>query len=164
MKDTPDDKIHAFCTVDPSYLKRDGDQIFCTKCSREMADLDAPEDGRSAAGARSKGLLCGVISAAALSSCATNKDVSPDKEGQLYLGLPPANEEEIPLPGVYYGRFKAPLESEVSSYPEAKPVEGKPGFVESPYGGHLVDVSRIPPGSVVIDPNFDVESKQFFRI
>jgi hypothetical protein len=162
MKDTPEDKIHAFCTVDPSEMEREGDQIICTKCSREMANLDANKGEQpSRSGARSKGFLCGVIFAAALSSCATNSEVAPDGEGQPCDGSAPPGEEEIPLPGVYYGSIKAPVDFE---YPNAKPVEGEPGIVESPYGGHRVDVSRIPPGSLVIDPNFSVESEKYFRI
>jgi len=180
MKETPKSKIHAFCTVDPSFIERDGDQIICRKCSREMADLDA-EDGAgstSSRGGRSKRLLCGVLSAAALSSCSTTEK----DEGTLYLGYQAPSDEEIPVHGrlpieSYEGAQlpgkrptpmllagKADIGHDASNYPEAKPIDGQPGKVKSPYGGHTVDVSRVPPNSLVIDPKFGAESDKFFRI
>jgi len=166
MKKFSHDKIQAFCTVDPSFLERDGDQIICRKCSREMADLDAANAGKStAAGSRSKQLLCGVISAAALSSCTVGKIEQPHQKGKFDPGKPSKpNEEETPLPGIYYGSRQEPVNFESTSYPEAKPIKGQPDMVESPYGGHPVDVSNVPPNSLVIDPKFGAESDKFFRI
>ncbi|HEX8373486.1 MAG TPA: hypothetical protein VF585_11945 [Chthoniobacterales bacterium] len=41
----------------------------------------------------------------------------------------------------------------VQDYPTAKAVEGKPGFVNSPFGGSgIVDVRGYPPGTEVKDP------------
>jgi hypothetical protein len=172
MKDMPPShkKIRAFCTVDPSYLEREGDQIFCRKCSREMANLDLEDGDSQPTGGRARRLLCGVISAAALSSCTTGK-MAPD-DGVPLLDRNP-HKDEVPLPGIkvyqgegaVYGSFRSDYDgASTDTYPKAIHIEGKPGFVESPYGGHPVDVSRIPPGSLVIDPKFGAESGKIFRI
>lgn len=48
-------------------------------------------------------------------------------------------------------------------YPPAVAVEGKPGFVTSPYSGKIIDVNDIPPGTLVADPTYPVEEKKYFR-
>ena len=48
-------------------------------------------------------------------------------------------------------------------YPPAIALEGKPGFVTSPYNGKIIDVNGIPPGTLVADPTFPTEEKKYFR-
>lgn len=48
-------------------------------------------------------------------------------------------------------------------YPPAVAVEGRPGFVTSPYNGKIIDVNGIPPGTLVADPTFPTEEKKYFR-
>jgi len=48
--------------------------------------------------------------------------------------------------------------------PIATKVEGKSGFVFSPYNGKVVDVRGIKPTSLVSDPTFPAAEKKFFRV
>jgi hypothetical protein len=48
--------------------------------------------------------------------------------------------------------------------PVAKPVEGQPGFVFSPYNDKVVDVRDMPPGTLVADPTFPASEKKHFRL
>lgn len=68
---------------------------------------------------------------------------------------------DIPLPGIYFSEEE--IDSKGGLYPTAKAVEGEDGIVISPYGGHQVNVSRIPLGSLVIDPQYPAEDLKLFR-
>ncbi len=48
--------------------------------------------------------------------------------------------------------------------PVAKAVEGKPGFVFSPYNDKVVDVRDMAPGTLVVDPAFQPSEKKHFRL
>jgi hypothetical protein len=48
--------------------------------------------------------------------------------------------------------------------PVAEAVQGKPGFVLSPFNSKVVDVRDIPPGTLVADPTYPMEEKKFFRV
>lgn len=48
-------------------------------------------------------------------------------------------------------------------YPTAAAVEGRPGYVTSPYNGKIIDVNGIPAGTLVADPTFPTEEKKYFR-
>ena len=48
--------------------------------------------------------------------------------------------------------------------PVAEPVPGQPGKVISPYNGKHIDVTGIPPGSLVADPTYPAEEKKHFRV
>lgn len=48
--------------------------------------------------------------------------------------------------------------------PVAEAVQGKPGFVLSPFNNKVVDVRDIPPGTLVADPTYPMEEKKFFRV
>ncbi len=48
--------------------------------------------------------------------------------------------------------------------PVAKAVEGKPGFVFSPYNDKVIDVREMSPGTLVADPNFPASEKKHFRL
>lgn len=48
--------------------------------------------------------------------------------------------------------------------PFAEPVPGQPGKVISPYNGKHIDVTGIPPGSLVADPTYPAEEKKHFRV
>jgi hypothetical protein len=48
--------------------------------------------------------------------------------------------------------------------PVAQAVEGKPGFVLSPFNGKIIDVRDIPPGTLVADPTAPSEEKKHFRV
>lgn len=47
--------------------------------------------------------------------------------------------------------------------PEAKPVPGKAGFVFSPYGNKIIDVSGIDPGTVIQDPGAPEGTARYFK-
>ncbi len=47
--------------------------------------------------------------------------------------------------------------------PVAVQVEGRPGFVMSPFNSKIVDVRDIPPGTLVMDPSFPATEKKYFR-
>jgi len=47
--------------------------------------------------------------------------------------------------------------------PVAKPVEGQPGFVFSPYNDKIVDVRDMSSGMLVADPSFPASEKKHFR-
>lgn len=49
-------------------------------------------------------------------------------------------------------------------YPVAAPVPDKPGFVFSPYNELVVDVTDIPSGTLVADPQFSSDEKKYFRV
>lgn len=48
--------------------------------------------------------------------------------------------------------------------PTAKPIEGQPGFVFSPYNDKVVDVRGMPSGMLVADPTFPASEKKHFRV
>lgn len=49
-------------------------------------------------------------------------------------------------------------------HPVAVAVEGKPGFVMSPFNDKIIDVRDMQPGTLVADPSFPSEEKKYFRI
>lgn len=53
---------------------------------------------------------------------------------------------------------------EPASHPFAVAVEGKPGFVLSPYSNKVIDVNNIPSGTLVQDPTAPADSKSYFRV
>lgn len=53
---------------------------------------------------------------------------------------------------------------EKPAIPTAEPVPDKPGFVISPFNGKWIDVSGIPVGETVADPDFPPEEKKYFRV
>jgi cytoskeletal protein RodZ len=48
--------------------------------------------------------------------------------------------------------------------PEAKPVPGKQGFVFSPFNDKIIDVTGIPPGTLIADPTYPSEEQKHFRV
>jgi hypothetical protein len=48
--------------------------------------------------------------------------------------------------------------------PVARSVPGKAGFVFSPHSNQIIDVTGLPPGSLVADPTYPAEEKKHFRI
>lgn len=46
----------------------------------------------------------------------------------------------------------------------AEPVDGKPGYVKSPFSGKIIDVKGIPAGTLVADPTFPAAEKKHFRV
>lgn len=52
---------------------------------------------------------------------------------------------------------------EPDEYPSAVRVAGKAGYVTSPYNEKIIDVTGIPPGTLVADPTFPLEEKKYFR-
>lgn len=55
-------------------------------------------------------------------------------------------------------------EGEPKPVPVAKAVEGRPGYVFSPFSGKVVDVRGIPKMTLVQDPDFPIEEKKYFRV
>jgi hypothetical protein len=49
-------------------------------------------------------------------------------------------------------------------HPVAVPMEGKSGYVISPYNGLAIDVRDMPSGTLVQDPGFPAEEKRYFRV
>ena len=49
-------------------------------------------------------------------------------------------------------------------HPLAEALPGKPGFVISPFNNKIVDVTGIPPGTLVADPTRPPEEKAYFRV
>ena len=139
----PPQPIKAYCTVDPHNLTKVGDEYYCQRCSKTLVNAEQGCSVNRARFTRASNLICGFVSALALAGCVTN-------------------DGDIPLPGIYYSPDE--IDTNSGEYPTAKRVDGEVGVVESPYGGHLVEVSRLPEGSLVIDPNFPVEAKKLFRI
>ena len=101
----------------------------------------------------------------------------PLKDVELILGTEPPKlivggnngSADKPPAGTGGGEVGGPTtegtgEEPVANYPVAKPVEGKPGFVISPFNGKVVDVSGIDPGVVVVDPNFPEDDKRYFKV
>ncbi|WAC19685.1 hypothetical protein OVA24_20920 [Luteolibacter sp. SL250] len=62
------------------------------------------------------------------------------------------------------GDTPAPSRPAVDGIPVAKVVEGKPGFVFSPFNDKVVDVRNLPPGTLVADPTFPASEKKHFRL
>ena len=48
--------------------------------------------------------------------------------------------------------------------PVAKAIEGKPGFVMSPFNDKIIDVRDIPPGTLVADPTAAPGEQKHFRV
>lgn len=57
-----------------------------------------------------------------------------------------------------------PAEPKKKEYSFANPVEGKTGFVYSPYNQKVVDVRDIPSGTLVQDPTYPASEKKYFRV
>jgi hypothetical protein len=51
-----------------------------------------------------------------------------------------------------------------SSWPFARAVPGKEGFVFSPYNNKVIDVRDIPSGTLVQDPTYAASEKKYFRV
>ncbi len=49
-------------------------------------------------------------------------------------------------------------------FPNATRLEGRSGYVSSPYNQKIIDVREIPPGTLVQDPTFPPEEKKYFRV
>ncbi|MCX6878209.1 MAG: hypothetical protein NTW21_31015 [Verrucomicrobia bacterium] len=50
------------------------------------------------------------------------------------------------------------------TYPVASAVDGRPGFVTSPFTGKIIEVTGTPSGTLVADPTFPSSEKKYFRI
>jgi hypothetical protein len=48
--------------------------------------------------------------------------------------------------------------------PVAEAVQGKPGFVFSPFNNKVVDVRDIPAGTLVADPTYPISEKKYFHV
>jgi hypothetical protein len=49
-------------------------------------------------------------------------------------------------------------------FPVAEAVQGKSGFVFSPFNNKVVDVRDIPAGTLVADPTYPIAEKKYFRV
>lgn len=78
------------------------------------------------------------------------------------LTKPGTNQRTGPLPRPEDKKHKAPPARD--DVPIAVQVDGRPGFVLSPYNSKAVDVRDIPPGTLVADPTYPPEEKKFFRV
>ena len=92
----------------------------------------------------SGGSGCGFVRAVGLSALATTIALSACKP-----------EERIPV-----GEMALPS----GHHPRAQYVAGSTDRVISPHTGKEVDVTGLPPGSLVIDPGFPAEEKKYFRL
>jgi len=132
--------IKAYCTVDSSRVSQSGSTYHCDKCNKNLVNLNDSTTSRSNF-SKAGGLVCGIFATVAISSCST------------------IIEEPV---GIFYS--PQDFDSKGDLYPSAQAVEGEEGIVISPYGGHRVDVSKIPADSLVIDPHYSAEELKLFRI
>ncbi len=87
------------------------------------------------------------------------------------LGNPPAiaekdsevNSRTRPLPRPEGPKHKPAPPVDVP-HPVAVAVEGKPGFVMSPFNSKIIDVRDMPPGTLVSDPTYPSEEQKYFRV
>lgn len=79
---------------------------------------------------------------------------SPTPRPRRITATPNEPQQARPRPSL---ESVSPAEQELRGrLPEAKPVEGKPGFVESPYGARgIIDVRGMPPKTLAKDPYVD---------
>lgn len=61
-------------------------------------------------------------------------------------------------------KLREPLPGSRPEPPVAVAVPGKPGFVFSPYNNKIVDVTGMPEGTLIADPNYSAEEKKHFRL
>ena len=163
--------IKIFCTIDPTELTKVGNEYYCNKCSHTLINV-AEESKKQRNQIQVSSLICGFVSALSLTSCSTHVDNETIKNSELPLSAnnnaiinkieKPTKERDIPLPGIYFS--SEDMKAKDQEYPIAKPVVGKVGFVESPFGGHHIDVSHLPEGSLAMDPNYPMKDRKIFRI
>lgn len=94
------------------------------------------------------------------------KVISPNT-GELVdvSGLAPGELVDDPkYPGDESKRFVVPEGVEKRNIPVAGVIPGRPGFVVSPYNNEIIDVTGLPPGSLVADPTFPAAEKKHFRV
>ncbi len=73
------------------------------------------------------------------------------------------NQRTRALPKPEDRKHPAPVVPKRESPPTAVAVEGRPGFVTSPFNGMVIDVQGLPPGTLVVDPAFPSGEKKLFR-
>ncbi len=74
-----------------------------------------------------------------------------------------APEKPAEAPASDATKAQAPSPSKPPGIPTAQAVEGKPGYVFSPYNNKVIDVRDMPPGTLVADPMFPTSEKKYFR-
>ncbi len=155
-------KVH--CTVDRSRIVEADGSFFCQKCQKRLHDASANDGAVSSeemrCGFHRFVLVSSMATAIALAAC-ESKGRQPDgpvlRSEQEFVGLL-AREPEKPV--VVDGKDKP-----IGTPPTAEHVPGdNQWLVISPFTGKLVDVIGIPPGSLVMDPDFSPEDKKYFRI
>ena len=113
-----------------------------------------------------------LLVALALSGCGERETTTPSVERSAPSPLEQVDEL---LAGVDGGRLApaVPEDSEAPAtevgpesveIPVAKPVPDKPGFVVSPFNGKWIDVTGLPAGEIVADPEFPAEDKKYFKV
>ena len=50
------------------------------------------------------------------------------------------------------------------TYPVAVAVDGRPGFVTSPFTGKIIEVNGVPSGTLIADPSCPAGEKKYFRV
>lgn len=113
--------------------------------------------------------LAAVACLAVLASCEKPKtDVAPATGEPRKTSSPERGPLSQLLNGSGNGNATKPADPpaapEKGKEPVAQGIADRPGYVLSPYDGKVVDVTGLPPGTLVQDPSFPLEEKKFFRV
>ena len=158
MKSQP--TIRVFCTVDPAELQSTGNGAYCNKCGKHLDDITNPDTGlnRSSCGFIKRMIAPAIGSSLALTGCMSNHDgqvpdVTQNAQNNNYWN------KEIISVGMYYSDEQLIPED----FPVAK-ISHENGIVISPYTGNKIDVSGIPPNTLVADPAYKIKDRKYFRL
>jgi hypothetical protein len=151
----PPSPIGVHCTVDRTSLIATGEALFCTKCRKTLLDLNQPHSLENLVDSR-----CGFYRTLGVTTLASTMALAACEErkyDQMAMGSVPISAENR---DIKVGRVKKPE----AEYPVAKFAPGKIDIVISPYTGKKIDVSGLPAGTLVMDPDFPADQKKFFRV
>lgn len=113
----------------------------------------------------------GIVSVVALASLSCQKDdgetpggtpAASAREGKA-VNSPVSGSSDPASEGLATKSSERPAKKEKTIW-VAEPVDGKPGYVKSPFSGKIIDVKGIPAGALVADPTFPAAEKKHFRV
>ena len=143
----PHSPINVHCTVNRSSLIETEDGVFCTKCRKNLLDLNQPQApekwGRNTCGFyRTLGVTT-LASAMALAGC------EDKKHDVIRIGEVSSPQQDSAM---RIGKVQKPH----AEYPVAKYAPGREDRVISPNAGKEIDVRDIPGCHLVMDPYFNM--------
>jgi hypothetical protein len=100
------------------------------------------------------------------SAAASSKFSTVDTKAATTQHDPQAADQKIPDQNQRTRPSQPPVEKVYPKpkVPDAKPVPGKQGFVFSPFNDKIIDVTGIPPGTLIADPTYPSEEQKHFRV